>query len=257
MKDTPIIWVFGLLLSLPFLTFIALESFSMQFKETDILVAAPGILLLLLLCAILFFIGEAGLILSLKKTNSSIIEHIAATGALIRWYFLFLLILLGFFAFFFAPLSFAPDTARLLLQNISFAFFLFITSGAFILKMFGGFYLLLGKLSLGSALRSSATLLMDHVLPSSLLFLATVVCSLLASICIDILHTRLSFPLGEDMARNTMLIFIILLLSVFLNVFFRVFWYFFFETIAAEKPKGWQKEKKMIEESMVPAEDEA
>jgi hypothetical protein len=257
MKNTPIIWIFGMLLSLPFLAFIVLESFSLQFKETDFLILAPRLLILLLLCALLFFIGEAGLILSLKKTGSSLIEHIAATGALIRWYFLFLLILLGFFAFFFAPLSFAPDVARPLLGNISLIFFLFIASGAFILKMFGSFYLLLGRLSLGSAFRSSATLFMGHLLPSSLLFLTTIACSILASIFIDALHALLSFPLGGTMARSVILLLVILFLSSFLNVFFRAFWYFFFEAIAAEKPKDWQKGEKVIQESMVPVEDEA
>lgn len=260
-RETPVVWIFGVLLSLPFLTFILLESFFREIQEADLLIIAPRILILLLLSLLFFFVGEAAFILSLKKTSSSLIEYLAATGALIRWYFLFLLILLCFFAFFFAPLSFVPEMARLLLQNISLAFFLFIASGAFILKMFGSFYLLLGQLSLGSAFRSGATLLMDHLIPSSLLFLATIVFSLTGSILIDTLHSTLSFPLSEGVVRNATLILLLTFLTAFFNIFFRTFWYFFFEAIAAEKSNqqspGWQKKKKMVEESMVPAEDEA
>ncbi len=187
-RETPVVWIFGALLSLPFLAFIFLESFLRNLPETDLLTIAPRILILFLLCILLFLMGEAALILSLKKTSSSFIESLAATGALIRWYFLFLFMLLCFFAFFFAPISFAPPSARPLLQNISLAFFLFIISGAFVLKMFGSFYLLLGKLSIGSALKSSATLLMDHLTPSSILFLATIAFSLAGSILIDAFH---------------------------------------------------------------------
>lgn len=260
-RETPVIWIFGALLSLPFLAFIFLESFLRNLPETDLLTIAPRILILFLLCILLFLMGEAALILSLKKTSSSFIESLAATGALIRWYFLFLFMLLCFFAFFFAPISFAPPSARPLLQNISLAFFLFIISGAFVLKMFGSFYLLLGKLSIGSALKSSATLLMDHFTPSSILFLATIAFSLAGSILIDAFHSILSFPLAKEILRNVPLIAILMFLATFFNIFLRIFWYFFFETIAAEKSgdqsPSWQKKKKMVEESMVPAEDEA
>ncbi len=257
MKDTPVVWIFGCLLSLPFLLLIALESFSLQLQESDIVSIAPKIVGIFLISLLLFFASEAGLILSLKKTSSALIEYVAATGALIRWYFLFLLILLGFFAFFFAPLSFASGSAGATLKYISLVFFLFIASGAFILKMFGSFYLLLGKLSLWSALRSAATLFMDHLVPSILLFLATTLLSFIGSIVTGTLHSFLSFPLSGGAVRNTILILSILFLSAFLNIFLRAFWYFFFQAIAAEKPKDWQEEKKMVEESMVPAEDEA
>lgn len=257
MKDTPVVWIFGCLLSLPFLLLIALESFSLQLQESDIVSIAPKIVGIFLISLLFFFASEAGLILSLKKTSSALIEYVAATGALIRWYFLFLLILLGFFAFFFAPLSFASGSAGATLKYISLTFFLFIASGAFILKMFGSFYLLLGKLSLGSALRSAAALFMNHLVPSILLFLATTLLSLIGSIITSTLHSFLSFPLSDGAVRNTILLLTILFLSAFLNIFLRAFWYFFFQAIAAEKPKDWQEEKKMVEESMVPAEDEA
>ena len=256
-KDTPITWVFGVCFSLPLLVLMLFESLSLQADAEGFQTIALQALLLLLLCALLFFAGEAGFILTLKKTSSSVIEYIAATGALIRWYFLCLLVLLGFFAFFFAPLSFAPESARPSIQGISTAFFLFIASITFILKMFGSFYLLLGKISLGNALRASATLFMEHVLPSSFLFIATIIFSLAAGMIVDTLYSRLSFPLSEKISGNIPLIALILSLSSFLNIFFRAFWYFFFETIAAEKPRDWQKEAKMIEKSMVPAEDEA
>lgn len=256
-KETPVVWVFGVCLSLPFLALIALESFSLQAEESDIAGIAPKIMGFFLMSILFFFASEAGFILSLKKISSSLIEYVAATGALIRWYFLFLLILLGFFAFFFAPLSFASESAGATLRYISITFFLFIASGAFILKMFGSFYLLLGKLSLWSALRSAATLFMDHLVPSILLFLATTLLSFIGSIVTGTLHSFLAFPLSGGAVRNTILILSILFLSAFLNIFLRAFWYFFFQAIAAEKPKDWQEEKKMVEESMVPAEDEA
>lgn len=257
LRETPLAWFFGCILSLPILLVIFLESISTDIGDVDFLLIAPKVMGSLFACAIVFFASEAGIILSFKKTSSSPIEYLAATGALMRWYFLILLLVLGFFAFFFAPLSFIPDASRSLVQYISLYFFLLIAGALFILKMFGGFYLLLSKLSLSAAFRSAADILMDHLSRSVILLIVTSVFSLLIGIIIEALHTFLRFPFSDALTGNTTLLLVIFSLATFSHVFFRALWYFFFQFIATEKPKGWQEPKKMVKESMVPAEDEA
>lgn len=256
-RETPISWLFGLLLSLPTIAVIILESFFSQSQETDPLLIAPKIMGIFLFAFFLFFISESGLILSFKKNIYSPIEHIAATGALLRWYFLFLLILLAFFAIFFSPLIAAPPETQSILKYISLIFFLFIACIAFILKMFGEFYLILSRLSLRNALRSSANLFTGHLSLSAVTLIVTSMASMLVSFILAIFHTYLRFPLSEGLLLNMLITSSILALSSFFHIFLRAFWYFFFRAIAGEKPNSWQKEKKMVEESMVPAEDEA
>lgn len=257
LKEHPLIWAFGILLSAPLFVFILFESLASQFTEATLLLITPWLLILLCLSVLCFFIGEAECILSFKKTPLSLIEHIAATGAIIRWYALFFLILLGFFAFFFMPFSLAPIESQTMLKYIGFTFFLLIASGAFIVKMFGGFYLLLSKLTITSAFRSSATLFMQYPRPSSLLFLATILLSLLGSISTSGISAFLRFPFLDALPSNILFLLVLLCFSSFINIFIRVFWYFFFRSIAGRKPRDWQKEKKMVKESMVPIEDEA
>jgi len=256
-RETPISWLFGLFLSLPTIAVIILESFFSQFQETDPLLIAPKIMGIFLFAFFLFFISESGLILSFKKNTYSPIEHIAATGALLRWYFLFLLILLAFFAIFFSPLIAAPEEARSILKYICLIFFLLIACIAFIMKMFGEFYLILSRLSLRNALRSSANLFTNHSSLSAATLIITSLLSVFVSLALTTLHAYLRFPLSEGLLLNTLIISFVLALSSCFHIFFRAFWYFFFQAIAGEKPNSWQKEKKMVEESMVPAEDEA
>jgi hypothetical protein len=256
-KENPSSWFFGLLLSLPTIAAITLESLALESQEIDPFLAAPKIMGLFLIILFLFFISESGLILSFKKTPYSSIEHLAATGALIRWYFLFLLILLGFFALFFSPFIIAPPETQSALKYVSTVFFLLVASAVFILKMLGGFYLILSKLSLKNALRSSATLFTDHFTRSVTILIITSILSISVGLVTGVSHDFLSDPIGMVTLANTAILLFILALSTFFNIFFRTLWYFFFQAIAAEKPKGWQGEKKMVEESMVPAEDEA
>ena len=256
-RKTPLSWFFGLLLALPLLALVFFESLSFQPEQINLFLMTPKISGALLLSILFFFIAESGLILSFKKTLYSPLEHAAATGALIRWYFLFTLILLAFFALFFSPSTVVPPETRQPILSIGFVFFLLIAGVSFILKMFGGFYLILSKLSLRNALRSSADLFIDHIALSFLFLIITSALSVVISFIAGSFHAFIHFPLSETIILNTLLLFCLLLLSSFFHIFFRAFWYFFFQAIATEKPKGWQEEKKMVKENMVPVEDEA
>lgn len=256
-RENPSSWFFGLLLSLPTIAAIGIESIALESQGIDPFFAAPKIMGLFLVILFLFFISESGLILSFKKTSYSPIEHLAATGALIRWYFLFLLILLGFFALFFSPFIIAPPETQSVLKYVSTVFFFLVASAAFILKMLGSFYLILSKLSLKNALRSSAALFTDHFTRSVAILIVTSILSIFVGLATGVFHDFLSDPIRKVTLANTAIFLFMLALSAFFNIFFRTLWYFFFQAIAAEKPNGWQGEKKMVEESMVPAEDEA
>jgi hypothetical protein len=257
MRDTPSAWIFGCILSLPLFLIVAFESFSKNLDEADITRLAPIMMLAMFFMLFSFFAGESGLILSFKNTERSPLEYLAAIGALIRWYFFFFLMILILFAIFFSPLFFAPEETRGVLKYIGVLFFCFTASIAFILKMFGGFYLLLGKLSLENALRSSAAIFTDHLISSGIAFLSMTLFSFSSSTIISIFHSLLTFPLQDTLIRNTPLVLVIGTLTIVTNVFFRVFWYFFFQAIATERPSDWQKEKKVVQENMVPIEDEA
>jgi hypothetical protein len=257
MRDTPSAWIFGCILSLPLFLIVAFESFSKNLSEASIARLAPIMMLAMFFMLFSFFAGESGLILSFRNATRSPLEYLAAIGALIRWYFFFFLMLLTLFAIFFSPLFFAPEETRSALKYIGILFFCFTGSIAFILKMFGGFYLLLGKLSLENAIRSSAAVFTDHPIASGGTFLSMTLFSFSSSAIISACHSLLIFPLQDILIRNIPLILVIGTFTIVTNVFFRVFWYFFFQAIATERPKDWQKEKKMVQENMVPIEDEA
>ena len=256
-RETPLSWFFGFMLSFPVLAIIITESLRSQFQETDIPLMTSGITGMFFLILFLFFIGEAGLILSFRKNIYSPLEHMAATGALIRWYFLLLLLLLSFFALFFSPFLIAPPEARLALKYIGLIFFFLVVCVTFVLKMFGEFYLILSRLSVRNALREAAGIFTNHFRQSFLFLFITSLLSILAGFISSTIHTLIHFPFMDGVILNTILISFILVFSSFFHIFFRALWYFFFQSLAAEKPSDWQKEKKVVEESMVPAEDEA